>query len=154
MIRRLSSCLLPLAILTSTGASSPDLPEVAPPPREQVTASPPVPPTPKLPLSKLAHAKPMFDACLYRYGVGTTNRQCQAYVNQALGMYYSYVWIESVRAAETALTYDPECAYAWLILNRGFEKWGAGAAVPKVTGLGSVLGTPGLAILPESMTRS
>jgi hypothetical protein len=96
----------------------------------------------------------MFDACLYRYGVGTTNRQCQAYVNQALGMYYSYVWIESVRAAETALTYDPECAYAWLILNRGFEKWGAGAAVPKVTGLGSVLGTPGLAILPESMTRS
>lgn len=128
-------------------------PEVAPPPREQATTNSQ---GPRLSLSKLTPAKPMFDACLYRYGVGTTNPQCQAYVNQALGMYYSYVWIESVRAAETALTYDPDCAYAWLVLHRAFEKWGSGTTTPKLTDFGSVISGTAMAIFPfpESMTKS
>lgn len=154
MIRSLFGCLLTLAIVTSVGLSSPDDPETAPPPRVIVPVSPPVPQTPRLPLSKLTPAKPMFDACLYRYGVGTANPQCQAYVNQALGMYYSYVWIEAVRAAETALTYDPDCAYAWLVLHRSLEKWGSGATVPKVSGFGGVLGASGQATLPDRITKS
>ena len=67
---------------------------------------------------RAAPAKPMFDACVYRYRVSTTNPECQAFVDQALGMYYSYVWMEAARAFETALTHDPECAYAWLMLHR------------------------------------
>src|SRR5262249_52102426 len=75
-------------------------------------------------LSKLAAAKPMLEACVYRYGVSTSDTKCQAFVDQGLGMYYSYVWIEAVRSFETALRHDPECAYAWLMLHRSLEKWG------------------------------
>lgn len=99
-----------------------DGPEVAPAPREAVSA--PAPVKDALPLSKLAPAKPMLAACVYRYGVSTTNPQCQAFVDQGLGMYYSYVWIEAVRSFETALKHDPDCAYAWLMLHRSMEKWG------------------------------
>ena len=97
--------------------------EVAPPPRAKTPVAN-TPTGPKMPITGLAPARPMFDACIYRYSVGTTSKQCQAYVDQALGMYYSYVWIEAARAAETALTHDPNCAYAWLVLHRAFEKWG------------------------------
>jgi hypothetical protein len=136
------------------GSSFGDDLEVAPAPRELPHLPSPAPDSPKLPLSKLTSAKPMFEACQYRYGVGTSNSQCQAFVNQALGMYYSYVWIETVRAAETALSYDPECAYAWLILHRGFEKWGAGAVVPKVQGFASMLGNMGTVALPDNLTKA
>jgi tetratricopeptide (TPR) repeat protein len=120
------------------------------------TASAPAAPTSgeKMPLSGLTPAQPMYEACVYRYGVGTTSKQCQAFVDQALGMYYSYVWIEGVRAAETALQYDPDCAYAWLILHRSLEKWGKGSAVPKTSGLAGVLGAAGYTSLPERLTRS
>jgi hypothetical protein len=47
-------------------------------------------------------------------------------------MYYSYVWIEAARAFETALTHDPDCAYAWLMLNRSLEKFGRPGPVPAV----------------------
>lgn len=77
-----------------------------------------------MPLTGLAPAKPMFDACIYKYHVSTTSEQCQAFVNQGLGMYYSYVWMEAARAFETALQFDPDCAYAWLMLHRSLEKWG------------------------------
>ena len=30
-------------------------------------------------MTGLTPAKPMFDACIYRYHVSTTNEQCQAY---------------------------------------------------------------------------
>src|SRR6185436_19764945 len=115
---------------------------------------PVVPPTPKMPLSGLVPAKPMFDACVYRYGVGTSSKECQAFVDQALGMYYSYVWIEAARAAETALKHDPECAYAWLVLHRALEKWGRGGATPKTNGLAGILGGIGFATLPEKFTKS
>jgi len=127
--------------------------DVAPPPREKaVVASTPAPKT--MPLTGLTPAKPMFDACLYRYGVGTTNKQCQAYLDQALGMYYSYMWIEAARAAETALTHDPECAYAWLTLHRALEKWGKGGITPKTGALVAVIGGPNFATLPDKMTKS
>ncbi len=108
----------------------------------------------KMPLSNLGPAKPMPGACLLHYGVGTANPECQAFVDQGLGMYYSYVYIEAVRRFETALRHDPDCAYAWLMLARSFEKWGRGAAAPKLGGLHAVLGGPGIASLPERRTRS
>jgi len=131
-------------------------PTVAPPPRAKVPAAdaPVSPGVPKMPLTGLTPAKPMFDACLYHYPVGTASKECQAYVDQALGMYYSYVWIEAARAAETALKHDPECAYAWLVLHRALEKYGKGSAVPKTGGLAGLLGGPGLASLPETRTKS
>src|SRR5262249_59714148 len=67
--------------------------------------------------------------CVYHYRVGTQTADCQRFVDQALGYYYSYVWIEAARSAETALRYDPECAYAWLVLHKGLEKWGQGDAI-------------------------
>jgi len=124
--------------------------EEAPAPRSKPSEAPAIA---KMPLSNLAPAKPMPDACLLRYGVGTANPQCQAFVNQGLGMYYSYVYIESVRCFETALRLDPDCAYAWLMLSRSFEKWGRAAAAPKLAGQQAVLG-PGIAALPDRMTRS
>jgi tetratricopeptide (TPR) repeat protein len=154
MIRRLGLALVLGTLTVSVGSSFGDDLEVAPAPRELPHLPSPAPDSPKLPLSKLTSAKPMFEACQYRYGVGTSNSQCQAFVNQALGMYYSYVWIETVRAAETALSYDPECAYAWLILHRGFEKWGAGAVVPKVQGFASMLGNMGTVALPDNLTKA
>jgi hypothetical protein len=153
MIRFLSSCSMILALMVSERAFSQEVAETAPPPREIDSSSSTSLSTLRLPLSKLTPAKPMFDVCLYRYGVGTTDQRCQAFVDQALGMYYSYVWIEAVRAAETALAYDPDCAYAWVILHRAFEKW-TGATFPKLTGLGSVLGGPGIATLPDRISKS
>jgi tetratricopeptide (TPR) repeat protein len=141
-MRRICGCL---AILLVARAPAADL---APPPRAIV------PPTPKMPLTGLAPARPMFDACVYRYSVGTSNPECQAFLNQALGMYDSYVWMEAARAAETALTHDPECAYAWLTLHRSLEKWGRGAAAPSTAGFAGVLGAAGSTALPDRFTKS
>ncbi len=127
MIRR--SCWLILIlwlVLLSPFAMAETVP-IAPPPRtkDTATATNPTRATgPKMPLTGLTIAKPMFEACLYHYPVSTLSEQCQAFVDQGLGMYYSYVWIEAARAFETALQHDPECAYAWLMLHRSLEKWG------------------------------
>jgi tetratricopeptide (TPR) repeat protein len=151
-MRRLfgSLTLLASAVLLAPAA------DPAPPPRARTPAVDAPAPSgkPKMPLTGLAPAQPMFDACLYRYGVGTSSRECQAFVDQALGMYYSYVWIEAARAAETALAHDPECAYAWLVLHRALEKWGRGAATPKTSGLAGALGALGFASVSERFTRS
>jgi tetratricopeptide (TPR) repeat protein len=82
----------------------------------------------RLPLTKLAPAKVIKDLCHYKYRVTTASPECQAFVDQSLGYYYSYVWMEAARSAETALRHDPECAYAWFILHRAIEKWGKGDA--------------------------
>lgn len=132
MIRTSGCLLLVTATLLLPRADSTSA-EQAPPPREKVIIpAPTVPlrPTNAMPLTGLAPAKPMFDACIYGYHVSTTNPQCQAFVNQGLGMYYSYVWIEAARAFETALRHDPDCAYAWLMLHRSMEKWGRPGTVP------------------------
>ena len=136
---RTSGCLLLVAALLlvprADGASA----DVAPAPREKVVVAPAQAQgadaprsggNNKMPLTGLAPAKPMFDACLYQYPVSTTDAQCQAFVNQGLGMYYSYVWMEAARAFETALTHDPDCAYAWLMLHRSLEKFGKPGTVP------------------------
>jgi tetratricopeptide (TPR) repeat protein len=82
----------------------------------------------RLPRTKLRPAVHFPDACVYRYRVSTRSPECQKFVDQALGYFFSYVWIETARSAETALRHDPECAYAWLVLHKGLEKWGQGDA--------------------------
>ncbi|HEY2783364.1 MAG TPA: hypothetical protein VGJ05_00175 [Fimbriiglobus sp.] len=82
-----------------------------------------------LPLTGLAPAKLAENLCVYKYPVSTRSKECQAFVDQALGYYYSYVYMESARSFETALRYDPECAYAWLGLFRGMDKWGRGGTL-------------------------
>lgn len=131
------------------------LPAIAPAAEEAPIPRPKAPPeAAKMPFSGLAPAKPMFDACIYRYGVGTSNPQCQAFVNQGLGMYYSYVYIEAARSFETAVTLDPECAYAWLMLHRSLQSFGRGSVAPKTTPQQAVLGGFGAAALPDRMTKA
>ena len=79
---------------------------------------------PKLPLCGLAPSKLIPHLCLLEYHVSTTSPECQAFLNQGLGYYYSYVWMEAARSFETATTYDPNCALAWWELSRALEKWG------------------------------
>ncbi len=83
----------------------------------------------KLPITKLAPAKVLPNLCLYKYRVSTPSAECQALVDQGLGFYYSYVWIEAARSFETATTLDPSCAMAWLGLSRSLEIWGRGDAI-------------------------
>ncbi len=77
----------------------------------------------KLPLCGLAPSKLVPGLCLYRYPVGTRSSECQAFVDQGFGYYYSYVWMEAARSFETAAAYDPDCAMAWWGLSRSLEKW-------------------------------
>lgn len=77
----------------------------------------------KLPLSGLAPAKLVPNLCVYRYRVSTNSPECQALVDQGLGYYHSYVWMEAARSFETAARIDPDCAVAWWGLSRSLEKW-------------------------------
>jgi Tfp pilus assembly protein PilF len=83
---------------------------------------------PKLPakmsMTGLAPAKLVPDLCLVRYRISTTSPECQAFFDQALGYFYSYVWMEAARSFETALQYDAECPLAWWGLSRALERWG------------------------------
>jgi Tfp pilus assembly protein PilF len=78
----------------------------------------------KMPLTGLAPAKLVPDLCLVRYPISTTSPECQAYFDQALGYFYSYVWMEAARSFETALQYDAECPLAWWGLSRALQRWG------------------------------
>jgi tetratricopeptide (TPR) repeat protein len=78
----------------------------------------------KLPMSGLAPAKLFPNLCVLRYRVSTNVPECQSFCDQALGYFYSYVWMEAVRSFETATVRDPECAMAWWGLSRAFERWG------------------------------
>ena len=80
-------------------------------------------PTAKLPLSGLAPAKPHPGLCVLRYPVTTRSPECQAFCDQGLGYFNSYVYLEAVRSYETATRLDPDCALAWLGLCRSFERW-------------------------------
>lgn len=86
----------------------------------------------RLPITKLMPAKIMANLCSYKYRVTTASPECQAFVDQSLGFYYSYVWMEAARSAETALRYDSNCAYAWFILYRAIDKWGKGDAAKPI----------------------
>jgi tetratricopeptide (TPR) repeat protein len=82
----------------------------------------------KLPKTGLAPAKYVPDLCSVRYRVSTSSPECQAFFDQGLGYYYSYVWMEASRCFETATQYDPDCALAWWGLSRALERWGRGDA--------------------------
>ena len=82
----------------------------------------------RLPITKLAPASLVPNLCHYRYRVTTPSAECQAFLDQAMGYYYSYVWMEAARSAETALQHDPECAYGWFLLSKAIEKWAKGDA--------------------------
>lgn len=78
----------------------------------------------KLPLTGLAPSKLIPDLCLVKYRVTTGSPECQAFFDQGLGYYYSYVWMEAARSFETAARHDPNCAMAWLSLSKALERWG------------------------------
>ncbi len=157
MMRSFGCLLLTTALLLvpQTASSAPREgagAAIAPPPRAKAQAASDS--TPKMPLTGLAAAKPMFDACVYKYPVGTTNPQCQAFVDQGLGMYYSYVWMEAARAFETALQHDPECVYAWLMLSRSLEKWGKPGVTPPVAPYVGLLGGLVYGKLPDRVGKN
>jgi Tfp pilus assembly protein PilF len=111
----LAPCRLACASLLAFAAVAAALP----PPKAQ-------PADGKLPLSGLAPAKILPNLCLLEYRVSTSSPECQALVNQGLGFFYSYVWMEAARSFETAARYDPDCAMAWWGLSRALEQWGKG----------------------------
>jgi Tfp pilus assembly protein PilF len=78
----------------------------------------------KLPKTGLAPSKLVPNLCLAHYRISTTSPECQAFFDQGLGYFYSYVWMEAARSFETALQYDPECPMAWWGLSRAFDQWG------------------------------
>jgi tetratricopeptide (TPR) repeat protein len=78
----------------------------------------------KMPLSRLTPAKLIPNFCLLKYRVSTSSPQCQAFFDQGLGYYYSYVWMEAARSFETAAQQDPQCAMAWWGLSRSLERFG------------------------------
>jgi tetratricopeptide (TPR) repeat protein len=83
-------------------------------------------PAGKMPWSGLTPGKPHPGLCLLTYRISTRSPECQAYFDQGLGYYYSYVYMEASRSFETATRYDPECAMAWWGLSRALEKHGRG----------------------------
>jgi len=61
---------------------------------------------------------------VYRYRVSTSSPECQAFVDQGLGYFYSYVWMEAARSFETATQRDRDCALAWWCLSRALQQYG------------------------------
>ena len=80
----------------------------------------------RMPLTLLSPGKLMPNLCHYKYRASTSAPECQQFIDQSLGFYYSYVWMEAARSAENAVIRDPQCAFAWYLLSRGLEKWGRG----------------------------
>ena len=77
----------------------------------------------RLPITKLMPAKIITNLCHYKYRVTTASPDCQAFIDQSLAFWYSYVSMEGARSAETAIRHDPDCAYAWFCLSRALESW-------------------------------
>jgi len=77
-----------------------------------------------MPLTGLAASHRVKNLCLYTYPVSTRVPECQLHIDQGLGFFYSYVWMEAARSFETATRLDPDCAMAWWCLGRACEKWG------------------------------
>lgn len=82
------------------------------------------PPGDRLPLSGLRVSLLAPDLCLVKYRISTTSPECQAFFDQGLGYFYSYVWMEATRSFETAVKHDPDCAMAWWGLARALERYG------------------------------
>jgi tetratricopeptide (TPR) repeat protein len=121
----MTSSRLAIATITFSLAAFASLPAQSPPAKPVAPAQPAVV---KMPLTGLAPSKRVPNLCLVCYRISTTSPECQAFFDQGLGYFYSYVWMEAARSFETALQYDPECPLAWWGLSRGLERWGRGDA--------------------------
>src|SRR5437868_9037933 len=88
-----------------------------------VQVPPTKPETPKLALSGLPLAKLIPNLCVVKYRISTTSPECQAFFDQGLGYFYSYVWMEAARSFETAAKFDPDCPMAWWGLSRALDQW-------------------------------
>lgn len=106
-----------------------------------------------LPLSGLKESVYDPNLCVLRYPVGTRSATCQRFCDQALGYFYSYVWMEAARAFETALLADPNCAFAWLGLHRALDKWGKGTRAPTADPLLAITGGLVSRKLPDRFTK-
>lgn len=107
-----------------------------------------------MPITGLAPSKIVPGLCEYQYPAGTRSEECQAFCDQALGYYYSYVWMEAARSFETALQHDPDCAFAWLGLHRALDKWGKRVTDPQAkTAFLAGTGAVWQGQLPESLTK-
>ncbi|HEV8061712.1 MAG TPA: tetratricopeptide repeat protein [Gemmataceae bacterium] len=95
----------------------------APPPATKVQQQP-APKSDKMPMTDLAPAILIPNLCSVKYRITTDSPQCQAYFDQGLGYFYSYVWMEAARSFETAAKADPNCPMAWWGLSRALERWG------------------------------
>jgi Tfp pilus assembly protein PilF len=84
----------------------------------------------RLPHTKLMAAKQIPNLCAVKYRVSTATPECQAFFDQGLSYYYSYVWMEAARSFETAVKHDPNCALAWWGLSKACEKWGKAPYAP------------------------
>ena len=84
------SCLASVLILASAQAQD------APQPSEA-----------KLPMCGLAPAKIHPNLCVVKYRISTNSPECQAFFDQGLAFFYSYVWMEACRSFETACRRDP-----------------------------------------------
>jgi len=80
-------------------------------------------PAEQLPLCRLGRAVVADELCALHYPTATRSPECQRLFDQGLAHFYSYSWMESARAFETATQVDPECALAWWGLSRALEKW-------------------------------
>ena len=87
-------------------------------------------PDDQLPHTKLPPAKLIPNLCVVKYRVSTSSPECQAFFDQGLAFFYSYVWAEAARSFETATKYDPDCAMAWWGLGRACDKWGQAPYAP------------------------
>jgi Tfp pilus assembly protein PilF len=85
----------------------------------------------KLEMCGLAPSKLVADLCILHYRVSTDSGECQAFFDQGLGYFYSYVWMEAARSFETAVKHDPNCAMAWWGLSRALERYGRGDQATK-----------------------
>src|SRR5271168_2757100 len=81
------------------------------------------PPSIKMPMCGLTPSKLAPNLCVLKYRISTASPECQAFFDQGLGYYYSYVWMEAARSFETAAKHDPECAMAWWGLSRALQHW-------------------------------
>jgi Tfp pilus assembly protein PilF len=81
------------------------------------------PPDGKLPMCGLTPSKLSPNLCVLKYRVSTSSPECQAFFDQGLGYFYSYVWMEAARSFETACKHDPDCALAWWGLSRALERY-------------------------------
>src|ERR1700730_15175654 len=76
----------------------------------------------KMPWSGQTPSKSHPGLCLLTYRISTHSPECQAFFDQGLAYYYSYVYMEACRSFETATRYDPDCPMAWWGLSRALEQ--------------------------------